>query len=446
MSAIATVLHGRGEHVTGSDQERSSFARRLEAAGLAIEYEHAAPNVEGVDLVLASAAIPEDNVELAAARDAGIPVLRRHQFWGDLTRGARTLAVAGTHGKTTTAGLLAWILEQVGRQPSFIVGGELMNFGANAQHGAGPDFVVEADEYQLAFLGINPETAVITNLEHDHPDQFASEQEVRQAFQAFVDQVQARVIVNADSENASALEMGTKERVTFGLTAEADWRAEEMRPNGAGGSDFLVLRAGDVQGLARTRLPGRHNVSNVLAALAAVESVGVDFAEALEPLTGFLGVSRRFQALADSEVLTVIDDYAHHPTEIEATLAAARQRYPGRRIIAVFQPHTYSRTRQFLPQLATAFEAAERVIVTDIYPAREPADPTMDARRVVEALDHPEAEYIGPLSEAAGALLADLQEGDVVITLSAGDGNRVGRLLLEGTTKEKRGKKHGQEG
>jgi UDP-N-acetylmuramate--alanine ligase len=446
MSAIARVLHERGEIVTGSDRAKSPFSKSLERAGVTVSYEHKAENVEGADLVLASAAIPESNVELQRAADLGIPVLRRNEFWAELTKGKRTLAVAGTHGKTTTSGLLAWILDQVGEAPAFIVGGELVDFQSNARAGEGSYFVVEADEYQLAFLGLQPEIAVVTNVELDHPDQFSSQSAMQAAFQRFVDEVERTVILCADDPGAVAMNTSGRARVSYGLSESASWRAEEIRPNGAGGSDFLVLHDGTLLGLVRTRLPGEHNVRNALAALAVIDALGIPFAGARDALTGYHGAQRRFQVVGEAGGVTVIDDYAHHPTEIEATLQAARDRFPESLIYAVFQPHTYSRTKRFLPELSRAFAAADRVIVTPIYAAREQPDPAISGRLLAERIDHSSVSYAASLDEAAQMVLKRVESGAVVITLSAGDGNRVGELVLEGLREEKRGSDvHGQE-
>ncbi len=379
---------------------------------------------------------------MEAARQLKIPVLRRDEFWGDLMRGQRTIAVAGTHGKTTTTGLIAAILDHAGKSPSFIVGGELVDFGTNARAGQGEYFVVEADEYRLAFLGLRPEIAVVTNLEHDHPDQFQTAAAMGEAFQTFVDQVEGTLILCADDAGTLKLASPGRQRITYGLADEAEWRAEEVRPNGAGGSDFLALHGEEVLGLVRTRLPGEHNVINALGALAAADAAGVSFTKAREALVEYHGAARRFQVLGEQAGVIVVDDYAHHPTEIRATLQAARERYPEKFLVAVFQPHTYSRTKRFLPQLAGAFDQADRVIVTDIYASREAPDPNVSAEQVVDMIDHVQAEHIGGLEQAAERLLEDVQEESVVITLSAGDGNQVGVLLLEGLD-QKRGNEYG---
>jgi UDP-N-acetylmuramate--alanine ligase len=431
ISAIARVLLERGETVSGSDQAKSPYSEALEQAGARVWYGHRAENVDGADLVIVSSAVSDDNPEVAAARQAGIPVLRRNVFLTELTSGAQTIAVAGTHGKTTTSGLIAWLLDQAGLSPTFIVGGMLEDFGTNARAGQGPHFVIEADEYDRAFLGLRPAVAVVTNVEHDHPDCYPTPAEFQAAFQEFVDRVEGRLFVCADDPGAMALMPRSGERVTYGLAPQADWRAEKLRPNAAGGSDFLVLRTGELLGLARIRLPGPHNVVNALASLAVADHLGVSFSEARRALTEFHGAGRRFEIVGEAAGVTVVDDYAHHPSEIRATLAAARQRFPGAQIWAVFQPHTYSRTRTLLEGFARAFADAQHVIVTEIFASREAPDPSVSGRDVVERMSHPDVTFIPRLAEAAQTLHERLKAPAVVITLSAGDGNQVGRLLLQ---------------
>ncbi len=436
MSAIARVLIERGVKVTGSDRARSRYAEALERAGVSITYGHYPPTLHGADVVLASAAVPEDDVELVEARALGIPVLHRDEFWGELTKGYEILAVAGTHGKTTTSGLITWLLERAGAAPTFIVGADLVDFKANARAGAGPHFVVEADEYGLAFLGLFPNVGVVTNVEHDHPDQFATEADVHRAFQSFADQIQDLLIVCADDLGASALEVPGRGRVTYGFSPAADWRADEIRPNQAGGSDFLVIHDGEVLGLARIRLPGRHNVLNTLAALAAVDHVGVPFTEARQSLTEFHGAARRLEIRGEAAGVTVVDDYAHHPTEIAASLSALKSRHPQARIWAVFQPHTYSRTLAFMEGWGKAFEDADQVLVTPIFASRETDDLGVDAAMVASRIPDGKGRAATSLDDACQILLSQVAAGDLVVTLSAGDGNQVGELLLEGLSRK----------
>lgn len=443
MSGIAKVLHERGESVTGSDRTRSSFSEALEELGIPVHYGHRPEYVEGADLVLASAAVPDDNVELAAAVQHGIPVLRRDDFWGELTVGYETIAIAGTHGKTTTSGLVAWILDQAGYSPSFLIGGEIPDFGTNARSSEGSYFVVEADEYGLAFLGLRPAIGVVTNVEHDHPDQFVSFQAVHSAFQSFVDGISRTVVLCADDPGAVELETSGRERITYALQARANWTADELQANGAGGFDFLVNHDGRTVGLARTRLPGRHNVANALAAIAVCSELGVPFTEVRAGLMSFHGAGRRFELMGEVGEVRVIDDYAHHPTEIRATLQAARTRYPGARIVAVFQPHTYSRTKTFLGALAGSFSAADDVIVTEIFASRETPDEEFSGRDVANAINHPQVSFATTLQEAANRAADRLKGETIVLLLSAGDGNRVGELLLEELSESREGSSNG---
>ena len=430
MSAIARVLAEQGENVSGSDQAVSVYSEALEALGVPIRYGHQAENIAGADLVLVSSAVPAANPELVAAHAAGVPVMRREDFLAELTAPYQVIAAAGTHGKTTTSGLIAWILSEAGFDPSFIVGGVLLDFGSNAHAGSGKAFVIEADEYDRAFLGLHPEIAVVTSVEHDHPDCFPTPEAFRAAFEQFAAQVRGTLIVCADDPAAAALPSPAR-RVTYGLRAEADWRAEEIRANGVGGCDFLVLHAGQVIGLVRTRLPGDHNVRNTLAALAVADEVHVPFATARQALTGYRGASRRSEVVGEAGGVVVLDDYAHHPSEIRATLAGIRQRYPERTLWAVFQPHTFSRVRALFEDFAASFALADHVRITDIFAAREQPDGTTSGRALAEHVRHPDCRYSGSLEESARQLIDQVEPNSVVVTLSAGDGNWIGKKLLE---------------
>lgn len=431
LSAIARVLQERGEQVSGSDQARSAYAEALERAGAIVAYQHRAENVFGADLVIVSSAVPDSNIEVQAARQAGIRVVHRDEFLGELTEGYQTVAVAGTHGKTTTSGLIAWLLDQAGLAPSFIVGGILSDFGTNARHGRGPHFVIEADEYDHAFLALRPTVAVVTNVEHDHPDCYPTFGDFRAAFEAFAGLVDGSLIVCAEDPEASALRPGAGQLLRYGFGPAAEWRAEEIRGNATGGSDFLVVRDGRDLGLARNRLPGMHNVLNTLAALAAVDQLGVPFEQARRALPEYHGARRRFEILGEAAGVTVIDDYAHHPSEIRATLSAVRRRYPTAQVWAVFQPHTYSRVRALIDGFATAFAEADHVLVTEIFASREAPDPGISGASVAARLDHRDVHFEASLAGAARFLEARVSAPAVVVTLSAGDGNEVGRLLLQ---------------
>jgi UDP-N-acetylmuramate--alanine ligase len=437
LSAIARVLMEQGAQISGSDLELSPVAEALAQDGARIFAGHQAENLNGADLVVVSSAVPASNVEVQAAQSAGIPVLKRPEFLGHMMNGHVGVAVAGTHGKTTTTAMIASILLEAERDPTFIVGGVIAGLKTNARAGKGPLFVIEADEYDRTFLHLKPRVAVVTNVEHDHPDCYPTFADFRAAFEEFTALVPADGLLAVCWDDPTLRELGRQRRAAgtavtfFGLEEGAEWRAEEIRLNFAGGMDFLVTRRGEVLGLARLRLPGVHNVSNALAALAVADFFDVPFNVARNALTEFHGVGRRFEIKGEIEDVVVVDDYAHHPTEIRATLAAARQRFPRRPLWAAWQPHTYSRTKTLLADFIQAFGAADHVIVLPVYAARETDTLGVSSADVVSAMQHPDARYARSLDEAMVWLGTEVQPGDVVLTLGAGDGYLVGQWLLE---------------
>jgi UDP-N-acetylmuramate--alanine ligase len=450
ISAIARVLLGRGFVVSGSDRQGNELTAVLRAEGATIYEGHRAEQVAGADALIISSAIPADNPEVAAAREAGIPVLKRADLLGHLMAGKKGIAVAGSHGKSTTTGMIAQILLTADLDPTVIVGGVVPLLGSNGRYGQGPHFVIEADEYDYMFLGLRPATAIVTSVEHDHPDMFATMDDYLAAFVSFVGLLpqNGRLLAGVDDEGVrqllarvTAVPMYTG-IVTYGLgeaagqsVAERHYRAADLRPNQLGGTDFVVLRGKESVGLVRLRVPGEHNVKNGLAALLVALDEGVPFATIQRALAEFGGIGRRFQVMGEVGGVTVIDDYAHHPTAIRATLAAARQRYPGRRLWAVWQPHTYSRTRLLLDEFAGSFAAADRVIALDIYGSRERDTLGMDAAVVVRVMNHPRAIHIPCREDAAAYLLDRVLPDDVILLFSAGDGNVVGEWVLEGLRK-----------
>jgi UDP-N-acetylmuramate--alanine ligase len=319
-----------------------------------------------------------------------VPVLKRSDLLGLLMAGLTGIAVAGSHGKTTTTGMVAQILLTANLDPTFIIGSELPSLGTNGRFGQGEHFVVEADEYDHMFLGLRPTLAVVTNLEHDHPDIFPTDAAYRDAFRRFVRLLpeNGRLIACHDDPGVrdllDAIQPPPPQVLTYGLEPGADLTASEIRPNQLGGVDFMVQQGEQFVGLARLRLPGDHNVRNALAAIGVALDLGLDFAVVRQALADFGGMKRRFQVTGEVGGVTVIDDYAHHPTEIRATLAAARQRYPGRRLWAVWQPHTFSRTRLLLDEFATCFNEADRVVALDIYKSRETDTLGMDTAVVLQ--------------------------------------------------------------
>lgn len=438
LSAIAQVLLEEGYAVSGSDQQASLATESLAARGAQVAIGHRAENVVGADLVVVSSAIPQGNPEIAEARARRIPVVKRAELLGRMMRDRRGVAVAGTHGKTTTTGMIAQILLEAGQDPTFIVGGVIGSLGTNARAGSGP-FVIEADEYDRTFLGLQPWAAVVTNVEHDHPDCYPTFEAMFGAFGEFVDLLPPDGVLVACHDNPPAKELGEQRAnkgqpvVMYGLGDNAAWRAVDVQANNAGGSDYVLLHNGQSVGLVRLRVPGLHNIVNSLAALAVVDQLGVSFAQACKSLTEFRGMLRRFEIKGEAAGVTVVDDYGHHPTEIKATLAAARARFPGRAIWAVFQPHTYSRTKALMDDFAKAFADADHVVVTDIYASREHDTLGISSADIVARMNDTrrrDVRHIPGLDAAAAYLLANVKPGDVVITLSAGDGNLVGEKLL----------------
>jgi UDP-N-acetylmuramate--alanine ligase len=332
--------------------------------------------------------------------------------------------------------MLASVLLAARQDPTFIVGGQIAHLGTNARAGEGP-FVIEADEYDRTFLGLRPTMAVVTNVEHDHPDCYPTRDEFVAAFEAFVDLMPPDGALVVCDDDAGARALGQRsgaqgQRVLrYGLAEDADWRATNAQPNGAGGCDYVALAGGELKGLVRLRMPGTHNVLNSLAVLAVADALEVPFEATTQALRDFRGIGRRFEIKGVANGVTVVDDYAHHPTEIRATLAAARQNYPGRRIWAMWQPHTFSRVRALLDDFATAFADADHVVVAPIYAAREKDDLGLNSAGIAARMEHADARTAASLDEALAFLESGVRPGDVVLTLGAGDGDTVGERLLE---------------
>jgi len=448
ISAIARILVETGYKVSGSDRADSPFLKGLRSAGVTISIGHRAENVAGADLVVRSSAIPDDNPEVVAARSAGLPVLKRADFLGTLMEGKTGIAVAGTHGKTSTTAMIVWILTALKQKPSFIVGGVLNNLGVNAHSGKGSTFVIEADEYDRMFLGLKPTIEVVTNVEYDHPDCYPTPSDFQAAFVEFVQRLPAggTLVACAEDEGARALitdaEKLGKAVITYGLrpatdngTRSMDCYAEILVPNSKGGFTFSASVLGHSASV-KLQVPGKHNVRNSLAALTVSGLLGLPLSKAVRALGQFTGTGRRFDVLGEALGVIVIDDYAHHPTEIRTTLAAARARYPGKRIWAVWQPHTYSRTQALAEGFARAFEDADQVIVTEIYAAREDRQAYSGAD-VVKAMSHPSVHFIADLREVGHYLLTQLRPGDVLLVLSAGDADQVSQNVLAGLSERK---------
>jgi UDP-N-acetylmuramate--alanine ligase len=447
LSAVARLLKESGYEVSGSDKSMTPFAADLQAAGINVFIGHHPRNINGADWVVRSSAVMDDNDEVQAAQHAGVPVYKRADFLGQLMAEKTGIAVAGTHGKTTTTAMIAWMLYTMQRDPSFIVGGTLTDLKVNARAGMGDAFVIEADEYDRMFLGLKPQIEVVTNLEHDHPDCYPTFEDVYAAFQSFVDLLPAdgTLVACADDRGAVSLLSHARKNglavVSYSMHAEMtinspQWmQARTPKPNTRGGYDFSAMT--NVGAAAATivkvslQVPGEHNVRNALAALSVAATLGLPLQEAADALGEFTGTGRRFEVRGEKKGVIVVDDYAHHPTEIKATLAAARARYPDCRIWAVWQPHTYSRTQALFVEFSRAFADANDVLVTEIYASREPKQEFSSAE-VVSSMPHPSARYTGSLEATTDYLLKNLGSKDVVIVLSAGDADQISTNILKG--------------
>jgi len=444
LSAIATLLLEKGYTVSGSDQRPNAVTADLATRGATIYRGHHPDHIAGARLVLISSAVPPDNVEVNAARAAGIPVVKRAQFLGPLLEGQHGIGIAGTHGKTTTTSMIAIILLRAGMDPSLIVGGRMTVGPAEgmptsqvaARAGRGP-FVIEADEYDGMFLGLSLEIAIVTNVEWDHVDCYPTPAAFSNAFRKFVGQLPADglLLLCADDPGALALRDAAPGGVTvqtYGLSSTADWQARSLTANVLGGLDAELFFQGKKVADLALATPGHHNIRNAVAAVAAAHWHRIAPHWAALMLHDFQGAGRRFEFIGEVGDVLVIDDYAHHPTEIAATLAAARLRFPTRRIWAVLQPHTYSRTKALLTDFTHSFDDADRVLLLDIYAAREKIDLGMHSQLLLAQIDHPDVAYTGGIEATTEHLLTHVAPEDVVITMSAGDGNLVGKLLLEG--------------
>ncbi|MGD2156176.1 MAG: UDP-N-acetylmuramate--L-alanine ligase [Anaerolineales bacterium] len=439
LSGIAIVLLGDGYTVSGSDQILSPLAQAAQESGAKVYIGHNPDNVIGADLVIRSSAVPDDNVEVRAAKKAGIPILKRSAFLGQLMEGRQGIAIAGTHGKTTTTAMIAWMLTKLKQDPTFVVGGVIRNLKTNARSGTGPFFVIEADEYDHMFLGLQPTIAIVTNVEYDHPDFYPSPQSFHNAFHNFIKRIIPDGILIACGDDQGATQIIQKAanldlRVfSYGLrNIQYSYYAINLVPLSTGGFTFDVFNGGKHLANFTLRLPGEHNVRNALAAVAVADQLGLPMNETAIAINEFRGVGRRFDIRGEVEGVVVIDDYAHHPTEIQATLSAARTRFPERNLWVVWQPHTFSRTKTLLNGFSKSFEGANHVVITDIYPARETIPSNFSAVHVAEAIEHPDVHLVHNLKDAINFLMQQLEPGDVLLVLSAGDAHEISDHVLEG--------------
>jgi UDP-N-acetylmuramate--alanine ligase len=425
MSGIAEVLFNLGYTISGSDVKESEVTRRLQSLGCEIFYGHRRENLKKADVVVISSAIRKGNPEVEAAEERLIPVIPRAEMLAELMRMKVGIAIAGTHGKTTTTSLIATVLAAGGLDPTVVIGGRLNSIGSNARLGQGEFLVAEADESDGSFLKLMPTLAVVTNIDPEHLDYYKGIDEIKEAFLSFLDKIPffGLAILCLDHPNVQSLLPRLKKRfTTYGLTTQADFQAKEIAFEGLSTSFDVVHHRQEI-GRLRLRMPGLHNVYNALATLATAFELDIPFKVVQETLRDFSGIQRRFQIKGEKKGILIVDDYGHHPVEIMATLKAARTGW-GKRIVAVFQPHRYTRTQALFKEFLTAFYDADVLLLTDIYPAGEDRIEGVEVKALFEGLreyGHKDVTYLADKKEIVEHLLRIVSPGDLVITLGAGD-------------------------
>lgn len=438
MSGIAEVLCNLGFDVSGSDIKKSKNTDRLEGFGATIFEGHQAENVGDAQVVVYTSAAKEDNPEIVIAREKGIPVIPRAEMLAELmTLKSYAVAIAGTHGKTSTTSMVATVLNHAGIDPTTVVGGVVESLGSNAKLGASDWFVTEADESDRSFLMLYPTIAVVTNIDKEHMESYKGMEDVVQCFTDFVNKVPffGACVLCLDDPNVQLIIPRIKRRrVTYGLTAQADVSAHEIWYSDNFGSSFSVWKGAEVLGEINLPVPGKHNIYNALAAIAVALELEIPFEKIAEAFSQFKNANRRFQFKGEFNGITVVDDYGHHPTEITATLSAAKDGGGGRRTVVVFQPHRYTRTQELMDEFALCFNNADVLYVLDIYAASESPIEGITAEILTENVKkygHKNAQYIGDIESAAEKVIENLQENDLVITLGAGTVTRLSDEILE---------------
>lgn len=448
MSGIARVLLQSGVEVSGSDARDSDTLRELEQMGADVHVGHAADNLGTAETLVVSSAIREDNPELVEARRRGLRVLPRAAALGALLLGREGVAVSGTHGKTTTTSMVAVVLQHVGADPGYVIGGKLVTTGLGADAGIGGVIAVEADESDGSFLMLSPKIAVVTNVEADHLDNYSGIEEIHANFASFVDRVERTLVVGVDDPGARRVAELARERgkrvLTYGEAEDADYRVTRVRARGFT-TEFTIRTADGEPVDGQLAVPGRHNVLNAAAAVAVADELGHDLEVAVEGIADFAGAARRFEPKGEAGGVAVYDSYAHHPTEIEADLRATRaaleslaeearedgREHTGGRVIALFQPHLYSRTRIFAEEFAAALGLADEVVVTDIYAAREDPEPGVTAELITSRVAHDRVWYVPGRDDAVLRVAELARPGDIVLTMGAGDVTELGPRIVE---------------
>ena len=435
MSGIAEILHNLDYEISGSDSTPTDITAYLSKLGVKVFNAHHPENLGDAQVVVISSAVGEGNPEVMEARRRGLPVIKRAEMLGELMRLKYSIGIAGTHGKTTTTSMIGRILQQGNYQPTLIVGGVVAELGTGAALGTGDYLVAEADEFDKSFLSMYPSMAVVTNMEPDHLDCYENEEDLYRSFVAYMNRVPfyGSVIIPSEDKNLARF----KDRIarpyfTFGLSNDSDYRASNIKRE-IGRTTFTVTRQNELLGELILRVPGQHNVLNALAATAATTELEVPFTTISDALLAFKGVSRRFEIIGQANGVTVIDDYAHHPTEIAATLKTAKENYKGK-VIVIYQPHLFSRTRDFLNQFAESLSLADKSLLVDIYPAREKPIEGVTSKAIVDIAHKKKLgdfEYLGAKDNAPTRAAEIARSGDVVITMGAGSVTLLKHKVLE---------------
>ena len=436
MSGIAEVLHENGFVVTGSDMGEGQVIDYLKHLGIRVDGKHEAKNVADADLVVYSSAIPYDNPELVEARARRIPVIRRAEMLGELMRMKYTLAIAGTHGKTTTTSIVGEIWEEAGLDPTIIVGGVVKGKGSGAKVGKGDYLIAESDEFDRSFLSMMPSSAIVTNIDADHLDTYENIDEIKDAFVQFINKIPfyGQAILCIDDPNVQQIYSKVRKPViTYGFSRQAKYRIDNLRFE-KGYPVYEIFNDGKSLGEFRLQIPGRHNVLNATAAVALAMEEGISVEVARKAVAAFEGVQRRFELIGEKNDILVFDDYAHHPTEATATLQGFRDAFPERRVIVAFQPHLFSRTRDQHEAFGSAFANCDVLLCTDIYPARERPIEGVTGAMVSDsalAFGHRNARFVGDQMNLLPILKEELRPGDVVVLMGAGNIYKLGEKILE---------------
>ena len=441
MSAIARVLSAQGYQVSGSDLNKSEMTSKLEVEGIKVFIGHQPDNLSACEALVVSTAIKANNPELQAAKERGIPIFHRSEIVAYLMASKKGIAVAGAHGKTTTTSMLALVLEKAGLDPTILIGGELELLGGNAKLGGGEYLVAEADESDGSFVNFSPQMAIVTNIENDHMDYYHTMDNIFQAFREFLYKLPPEsglAVLCFDSENVRNIAKNLERRyISYGIEQKADYMARDIRPQGPF-TIFDVFKGEELLGTVKLGVPGRHNVCNSLAVIVIALQLGLTFNQINDALAVFQGAKRRFQTKGRVRGIWVVDDYAHHPTEVATTLQAARQTEP-QRLICVFQPHRYSRTQLLQQEFGQAFLAADQLILTDVYAAGEEPLPGIDGETIkkqVEAQTSQRVVYIQDKDKIARYLSEFVEAGDLVVTMGAGNIYQAGEQLVERLTEK----------